>query len=65
MICPPGKSMSFHKKETEKNELVARPAEYQTANTRDSLREASNFILRVQETHEYLLPSSAQLKEFE
>ena len=26
LICPPGKSMSFHKKETEKNELVARPA---------------------------------------
>ena len=25
MICPPGKSMSFHKKETEKIELVARP----------------------------------------
>ena len=25
MICPPGKSMSFYKKETEKNELVARP----------------------------------------
>ena len=25
LICPPGKSMSFHKKETEKNELVARP----------------------------------------
>ena len=26
MICPPGKSMSFHRKETEKIELVARPA---------------------------------------
>ena len=26
MISPPGKSMSFYKKETEKNELVARPA---------------------------------------
>ena len=26
MICPTGKSMNFHKKETEKNELVARPA---------------------------------------
>ena len=26
MICPPGKSMSFHKKETEKIKLVARPA---------------------------------------
>ena len=25
LICLPGKSMSFHKKETEKNELVARP----------------------------------------
>ena len=25
LICPPGKSMSFHKKETEKIELVARP----------------------------------------
>ena len=24
-VSPPGKSMSFHKKETEKNELVARP----------------------------------------
>ena len=26
MSCPPGKSMIFHKKETEKIELVARPA---------------------------------------
>ena len=26
MICPPGKSMIFQKKETEKNELVTRPA---------------------------------------
>ena len=25
MICPPGKSMIFYKKETEKIELVARP----------------------------------------
>ena len=25
MICPPGKSISFHKKETEKIKLVARP----------------------------------------
>ena len=25
LICPPGRSMSFHKKETEKIELVARP----------------------------------------
>ena len=25
MICPPGKSISFHKKETKKIELVARP----------------------------------------
>ena len=25
LICPPGKSMIFHKKETEKNELVTRP----------------------------------------
>ena len=30
MICPPGKSMSFHKKETEKNELVVRPEIVQT-----------------------------------
>ena len=26
LICPPGKSMNYHKKETEKIELVARPA---------------------------------------
>ena len=25
LICPPGTPMIFHKKETEKNELVARP----------------------------------------
>ena len=27
MICPTGKSMIFHKKETEKIELVARPGQ--------------------------------------
>ena len=28
LICPPGKSMIFYKKKTEKIELVARPEEY-------------------------------------
>ena len=41
-ICPPGKSMTFHKKETEKIELVARPVSYQdTAVDIQALEDAS------------------------